>query len=128
MAINRTYGFEGVYAELTFYNAKAIIDYPIRYYLDGTETNYNSIVDGKYVLNYSFPGYASSYLYIYDSEERNTLIKSFTSQVTRNSNIQVINASVSDMTFESPGTYYYELGYVRSGYECVLSYGKLFIQ
>ena len=128
MAVNRTYGFEGVYAELTLYNAQAVLNLPIYYYTEGTESSNDGTVDGEYIKNYTFPGYASSFMNVYDSEERNTLVKEWTTQITRNSNIQVINASVNDVTFESPGTYYYELGYVRSGYDVVLRYGKLFIQ
>jgi len=118
MVINRTYGFEGVEAELTVYNGQAILNLPVSYVLedaDGVETDY------------TFPGYQSSFLNVYDSYDRNDMIKTLTSQVTRNSNIQVINASVADMTFEANGIYYYELGYVRSGYDIVLRYGKLFV-
>jgi hypothetical protein len=64
---------------------------------------------------------------VYDSDERNMLVKSYTTQISRNSNNQVINASVADMTFDEPGTYYAEIGYVRSGYEIVLRYGPLFV-
>jgi hypothetical protein len=114
MAINRTYGFEGVEAELTMYNGQAVIDLPIYYYDDDE-------------VGYTFPGYQSSFFRVYDSEERNTLVKEFTTQVTRSSNVQILNLSVSDMTFEANGVYYGEIGYVRSGYEIVLRYGKLFI-
>lgn len=128
MAINRTYGFEAIEADLTLYNGQAVLNLPIYYYLEGTETDNDGTVDGDYIKNYPFSGYASSFMNVYDSEERNTLVKLYTSQITRNSNIQVINASVSDVTFEAPGTYYYELGYVRSGYDVVLRFGKLFIK
>ncbi len=118
MPINTTYGFEGVEKELTIYNGQAILDLPVYYSLedaDGNETDY------------TFPGYQSSFMNVYDSEERNTLVKAYTSQITRSSNVQIINASVADMTFGANGTYYFELGYVRSGYEIVLRYGKLFV-
>lgn len=116
MAINRTYGFEAFEEELTFYNGQAVIDLPIYYYLDDDDET-----------AYTFPGYQSSFMRIYDSEERNTLEKEFTTQITRNANIQVINTSVSDMTFDENGERYVEIGYVRSGYDIVLRYGKLFI-
>lgn len=119
MAINRTYGFEGVEGELTLYNGQAVLDLSFEYMaldVNGDEVDYN------------FPGYASSFLYVYDSEERNTLVKSFTSQLTRNAKYQVLNASVLDMTFDDPGLYWFEMGYVRSGYEVVLRYGDLFIE
>lgn len=128
MAINRTYGFEAVEADLTLYNGQAVLNLPIYYYTEGTETDNDGTVDGDYIKNYPFSGYQSSFMNIYDSEERNTTVKEFTSQITRNSNIQVINASVSDMTFDQGGIYYYELGYVRSGYDIVLRFGKLFIK
>lgn len=128
MAINRTYGFEGVEASLTFYNGQAVLNLPIYYYTLATEYDHDDQIDGEYVNEYPFSGYTSSFMNVYDSEERNTLVKSFTTQVTRNSNAQVINASVSDMTFDQNGTFYYELGYVRSGYDIVLRFGPLFIK
>jgi hypothetical protein len=63
---------------------------------------------------------------VYDSEERNNLVKAFTTQITRNASVQVLNCSESDMTFESAGNYYYEIGYIISGgYETVLRYGVI---
>lgn len=117
MAIERVYGFEADNEDLIFYNGQAVIDLAIYYYFDDDDET-----------AYTFPGYSSSFLYVYDSSERNYLVKSFTGQITRNSNVQVVNTSASDMTFEQNGTYYYELGYVRSGYEIVLRYGNLFIK
>jgi hypothetical protein len=132
MAINRTTGFEAVYRELTLYNRKAVLNLVFSYYLPAIESDYDLVIEygrtNHYYDLYPFTGYTSSFLYIYDSEERNTLIKSFAAQVTRNANNQVLNASVSDMTFDEKGAYWYEIGYVRSGYEVVLNYGKLFIE
>lgn len=128
MAINRTYGFEAVEESITFYNGQAVLNLPIYYYTLATEADHDDEIDGEFVDEYPFSGYASSFLNIYDSDERNTLVKSFTSQVTRNSNAQVLNLSVSDMTFDQNGTYYFELGYVRSGYDIVLRFGQLFIK
>lgn len=128
MAIDQTYGFEAQEAPLTFYNEQAVLDLAIAYYTEGTETDNDGTVNGEYVNEYPFTGYASSFMNVYDSAERNYLVKAFISQVTRNANVQVLNCSVSDMTFESQGDYYYELGYVRSGYEIVLRYGKLTIK
>jgi len=97
---------------LTFYNGKAIIDLAFTFlYDDEVETIFD------------FYGYVSSYLYVYD-ERSGQLLKSFTDQITRNSNVLVLNCSVSDMTFDDPGNYYFELGYVSSGYEIPLRYGK----
>lgn len=127
MALNRTYGFEAELAELTIYNGQAILDLPISYYLPATSDDYDVQVDGEYLDLYPFQGYQSSFMNVYDSDERNTLVKSYTTQISRNSNNQVINASVSDMTFDEGGTYYFEIGYVRSGYDIVLRYGPLFV-
>lgn len=115
MAIDTT-AFQAEFNELSVYNAKAVVDLPIYYYLDDDDST-----------AFTFPGYQSSYLYVYDSEERSRIVKSFTTQVSRNANCQVINASVSDMTFEDQGTYYYELGFVSSGYEISLRYGPLYV-
>lgn len=119
MAIERVYGFIAQNQDLIFYNGKAIIDLSIE-----------NVFDDEDETAFTFIGYSSSYMYIYDSEERNYLVKSFTTQITRNSNYQVINASESDMTFpDGPGKFYYELGYVTSGgYEIALRYGNLFIK
>jgi hypothetical protein len=115
MAIERVSGFEADEEDLILYNRQAIIDLAIEYEFEDDTI-------------YTFPGYASSFLNVYDSMERNTLEKSWTTQITRNSNVQVINASVSDCTFTSKGQRYYELGYVRSAYNIVLRYGKLFVK
>jgi len=127
MALNRTYGFEAELGELTVYNGQAILDLVLSYYLPATSDDYDVQVDGEYLDLYPFQGYTSSFMNVYDSDERNTLVKSYTTQITRNSNNQVINASVADMTFDESGTYYAEIGYVRSGYEVVLRYGPLFV-
>lgn len=128
MAINRTHGFEAIEKELTLYNGQAVLDLACYYYSEGTEVDNDGTVDGEFIKNYTFPGYTSSFMNVYDSDERNTLVKAYTTQITRNANIQVINASVSDMTFDQNGTYYYELGYVRSGYDIVLRFGNLYIK
>lgn len=119
MAIERVYGFEADNEDLVFYNGQAVIDLGIYYYFDDEDET-----------AYTFPGYSSSYMNVYDSDERNYLVKALTTQITRNSNVQVINASESDMTFnDGPGKFYYELGYVRSGgYEIALRYGNLFVK
>lgn len=117
MAIDRTNLFVAQEEDIVIYNGRAILDEVIEYeYDDEDETLFD------------FPGYSSSYWNIYDSEERNRSIKSFTSQVTRNSNCQVINCSVSDMTFTNDGTYYYELGYIRSGYSVPLRFGRAIVR
>lgn len=106
-------GFIAQEQGLSFYNGKAIIDLAFTFlYDDDDETVFD------------FIGYVSAYLYVYD-ERSGQLLKSFTSQLTRNSNVLVLNASVADMTFDDTGSYYFELGYNRSGYEIPLRYGKL---
>lgn len=97
------------------YNGQALLDLAIAYVLDDEDETI-----------FTFPGYQSSFLYIYD-ERDGQLLKSFTSQVTRNSNVQVLNCSVADMTFDETGKRYYELGYNSSGYEIVLRFGNWFV-
>lgn len=113
--VSRVKTFEANEEALDLYNGQAILNFAIYYYFDDEDDT-----------AYTFPGYSSSYMLVYDSPERNNLIKSYTTQVTRNSNIQVLNLSESDCTFGDQGTYYYELGYIISGgYEHVLRYGEL---
>lgn len=117
MAIERVNSFIAENEDLTAYNGQAILNLAIAYILDDDDDT-----------EFTFPGYVSSYMNVYDSDERNNLVKAFTTQVTRNSSVQVLNLSESDMTFESQGKYYYELGYIISGgYETVLRYGNLVI-
>lgn len=117
MATERSYSFEAENRDLVVYNTQAILNLAIYYVFDD---------DNETI--YTFPGYVSSFLNVYDSDERNQLVKSYTTQITRNSNVQVINTSISDMTFDQSGTYYYELGYFRSGYDIVLRYGKFIVK
>ena len=98
---------------LESFNGAALINWVFTFlYNDDVETPFG------------FGGYNSAYMYIYNDEKRDQLIKSFTTQVTRNSNALIVNASVADMTFDDPGTYFYVLGYNNSGYEVPLRYGK----
>lgn len=106
-------GFIAQEQGLSFYNGKAINDLAFTFLYDDEE---ETIFD--------FIGYVSAYLYVYD-ERSGQLLKSYTNQITRNSNVLVMNCSVSDMTFDDEGFYYYEMGYNRSGYEIPLRYGKL---
>ncbi len=91
-----------------FINAKAVIDFSLDEY---------TFVDdsGSYFLN------------VYDEREGREL-KYYTTQITNSSDTLILNTSVEDMTFEDLGTYYYELGYVRSGgYEELLRFGKFIV-
>ncbi len=114
MAIESVYGFPADNEDIVFYNRKSVRNLAIQYFSDEDQT-----------ILFDFPGYSSSYLYVYDSEERTRLVKSFTTQVTRSSSYQILNLSVLDMTFEDDGKYYYELGFVQSGYEVPLRYGVM---
>lgn len=91
-------------------------------WIDITHLVYNE--DGT---DFTFPAYVSSYFRAYQSKDINAKkIKELTTQITRNANAQVFNCSVSDMTFGSNGTFWYEIGYVRSGgYEQALRQGVL---
>lgn len=100
---------------LSFYNGKAVLNLAMPVYYDDVDET-----------AFDFAGYVSAYFRVYD-ERGGQLIKNFTSQVTRNSNVLVFNLSVSDMTFSDVGTYYFEIGYNQSGYETPIRYGKLFI-
>lgn len=106
-------GFIAQEQGLSFYNGKAINDLAFTFLYDDEEETV-----------FDFIGYVSAYLYVYD-ERNGQLLKSYTTQITRNSNVLVMNCSVSDMTFDDEGFYYYEMGYNRSGYEIPLRYGKL---
>lgn len=110
-----TQGFIAENNDLSFYNGKAVINLAIPVYYDDTDES-----------AFDFYGFVSAYFRVYD-ERLGRIIKNFTSQVTRNSNVLVINLSVNDMTFEDVGIYYFELGYNSNGYEVPIRYGKLFI-
>lgn len=111
MAIEQAYGFYGSEQRLIFFNRQAVLNLAIEFlYSDDS--------------SFDFPGFSSAYLIVYD-ERSGTTIKSFASQVTRNSDNLVLNLSESDMTFDDEGKYYFELGYIKSGgYEQVLRYGE----
>lgn len=117
MAIERVEVFIAEEEDLIIYNAKAIINFPFAYFYDDLAEEI-----------FDFPGYISPYLYVFN-ERMGTLLKSYTSQLIRNSNIIIMNASVPDMTFDDCGKYYYEKGYIQSGgYEVPLRYGNLFVK
>jgi len=102
--------------ELQVYSGHAIIDYPFTFVFEDDSSPY------------PFNGYSSGFFKIYQSRIEKK-IKTFTTQVSRNANNLVLNCSASDMLISSRGSYYYELGYVRSGgYEIVLQYGKLIVK
>lgn len=119
--VDRVEMFAALEEDLIAYNGKAIINLSFAFFYD---------IDGNPSdeTNFDFPGYVSAYLYIYN-QRLGLLIKTQTTQLTRSSNIILMNASVADMTFQNAGTYYYEMGYIQSGgYEVPLRYGKFFVK
>lgn len=77
---------------------------------------------------FDFPAFSSAYMNVYN-ERLGKQVKAYTTQLTRNANAIVMNASVADMTFAKNGKYYYELGYIRSGgYPIRLRYGSLIVE
>jgi hypothetical protein len=101
-------GFTAENKNLKIYNTKAVIDLVFS--------------------SFDFTGDSGSYFLRVLDERLGTEIKEYISQLTRNDNSLVFNASVSDMTFHDNGRYYYELGYIRSGgYEELLRYGEFIV-
>lgn len=110
--------FQGKEYSLTVYNAQALINQAFYFY---------TVIDCEDVpfekIDYSFDGFVSGYFRIYN-ERWGRLIKEFS--MTQYGPYLYVNASVSDMTFEDNGDYYYEIGY-SDGYEKALRYGKLHV-
>ena len=107
--------FDGIESPMIIYNRVAIIDKSIDFFTEecGVETDF------------TFPSYASSYLRFFN-ERLGTQIKEII--LSQSGSSLIINASVSDVTFEDNGDYYFELGYIQTGgYEIPLRYGKLSI-
>lgn len=109
--------FDGVEYPLTLYNGKAVIDLALSFFVDDCEEGVTNDED------FTFPNFVSAYMTVYN-ERTGRLIKTYS--LTQSGASLVLNGSVSDMTFEDLGVYYYEIGYViTGGYEQVLMYGKL---
>lgn len=101
---------------LEFYNRKALIDLEMEFvYLDDDENE----------LSFDFPEYVSAYMRVYEGRERVTILKNYTTQITQTGNLLYFNCSVSDMTFQDYGKYYFEIGYNMNGYEIPLRFGTL---
>lgn len=115
--MDQSRGFVAEENEIVLENNKAILNKTLAVFYDD---------NGDDVI-FDFPGYTSAYMKIYDSLRKTRLIKNFTSQISRNSNVLIFNCSVSDMTFDDSGGYYFEIGYINSGYEISIRYGKLII-
>lgn len=108
--------FQGNEYPLTVYNGQALVDVAFRFF---TQDN----CDGDQV-DFDFPDYASSYLRVFN-ERNGREIKEFA--LEQDGAYLIANVSVSDMTLEDNGNYYYEVGYVRSVYEQTLRYGKFIV-
>lgn len=110
--------FIGVEASLTLYGGQALLNSVFEFvFNDESETPYD------------FPAISDTYLVISNERSSRTL-KSFSQSngLTRSGNNLIFNASELDMTFEDYGSYFYEMGYVRTGgYEVVLRYGELIV-
>jgi hypothetical protein len=117
-------GFIAENKNITFYNGIALLNFYFTFFYneDGELKSELNVDNGNDA--FLFAGYSSGYMSIYD-ERNGQLIKTFTTQITRNSNKLVFNCSVSDMTFENLGNYFYEIGYVMSGYDRPLNYGDV---
>lgn len=108
--------FEAQEEDMQVFNGQALLNKAIEYtYDDDDETLYD------------FPGYQSSFMYIYN-ERDGQLLKSYTTQITRNSNVQVLNCSVADMTFEETGKFFYITGFVSHTYEIALRFGNFYVK
>lgn len=107
--------FEATEYPLIIYNGQAIINRAFRFYtvVECPEIPYEEI-------DFDFPDYTSSYLRIFNSRNGKLIIEIALAQ---DGPYLIANASVSDMTFDDNGNYYYEIGYVRSVYEQALRYG-----
>lgn len=106
--------FEGKEYDLVIYNRQAIVNKAFRFF---------TVVDctGE-EIDFDFPDFNGAYFRIYN-ERIGRLIRELT--LTQNGPYLVVNASVSEGTFEDNGYYYYEIGYNRGGYELALRYGTL---
>lgn len=109
--------FEGKEYSLVIYNRQALINRAFRFFtvVDCIDVTYEEI-------DFDFPDYVSSYLRIYN-ERLGRLVLDL--PLTQSGAYLIANASISDMTFEDNGNYYYEVGYNRGGYEQALRYGLL---
>jgi hypothetical protein len=112
--------FDGVEKDIVIRNGQAIVDFEIEYFTERCDDDIQ--VDEE---DFTFPGYAGSYLRIYN-ERNGRELKNIS--LNQSGSSLIINASVADMTFEDNGVYYYEIGYVNVVYEQVLQYGKAIVK
>jgi len=102
---------------LIIYNGEAIINRAFRFYtvIDCIDLPYEEI-------DFDFPDYVSSYFRIFNERSGRLIVEV---ALDRDNAYLIVNASVSDMTFDDEGNYYYEIGYVRAVYEQALRYGPV---
>lgn len=116
MSIN-TRLFQAKEYSLIIYNGQALIDKAFRFFtvVDCADVPYEEI-------DFDFPEYVSSYFRVYNERNGRLILELV---LARSGPYLIANASVSEMTFEDNGDYYYEIGYSRGGYEQALRYGTL---
>src|SRR5512147_912395 len=108
--------FIGQEASLSVFNGQALINSSFEFVFDDCSSS-----------DFDFPGFSSAYLKVYN-ERGGSLVIDLSSRITRSGKYLVLNASVSDMTFEDFGKYEYEMGYIRTGgYSVVLRYGEFVV-
>jgi hypothetical protein len=112
--------FDGVESELVVYNGQAVVDLEIQFFTEECDDDLEYEEE-----DFTFPGYASSYLRVYN-ERLGKEIKDIS--LSQSGSSLVVNASVADMTFDENGKYYYEIGYVNVVYDQVLKFGKLTVK
>jgi hypothetical protein len=112
--------FDGVEKDIVIYNGQAIVNLEVQYYTEQCDTDIEEDEE-----DFTFPGYASSYLRIFN-ERNGRELKDIS--LSQSGSSLIINASVADMIFEDNGVYYYEIGYVNVVYEQVLQYGKAIVK
>lgn len=104
--------FDAEERPLDIFNQVAIIDLAMSFFTEECSED----------EDFTFPNFASAYFRVYN-ERLGRRIKNITN-IALSGNELVMNASVSDMTFDDNGKYYYEIGYVQTGgYEFPLRYG-----
>lgn len=111
--------FEGKEYPLQIYNGQALVNKAFRFFtvIDCADVPYEEI-------DFDFPDFVSAYFRIYN-ERDGRRIKNLV--MTQYGTYLIVNASVSDMTFDSLGQYFYEIGYNRGGYEQALRYGNVLV-
>lgn len=109
--------FEAKEYKLVVYNGQAIVNRAFRFF---TVVSCDAIAYEE--IDFDFPDYASAYFRVFNEREGRKILDV---PLDRDGEYLIANISALDMTFDSLGEYYYEVGYVRSVYEQALRYGPL---